>query len=332
MKKLMLLLLLISLSTVSVAQTINVHKKNGETIKYNSSDVDFLDFSESGQQTSSDNYSISGGVRVNYGKKIYSLFNCLAGEKYDVTYDSYGRLSRIDASGPDSVNFEFDYNQMAIICNRYYYYLSYIDSLSFEVNADGCISKLVRSLVDSENNVIGYYGYEYEYSDGFLTKVIPFNNTGVEEIRIPELHTDYMPDSFIYNGENLLKMSHRHNSRDYVIRYTTDSILNKGNFYAPSNWWSQQITFMSAMKFFGKAQSSETCHYCLDAIFFNSGLFGKVSKNMVTSFTRTELWSGGRTYSSDYVYSYDHEGYVNCLYCKGSTTSDVYMDLDITYK
>lgn len=69
MKKQFLLILLMALSTISVAQTVNLHMKNGETIKYNSSDVDFVDFSEDGQQASSDKYGISGGSKSELWKE-----------------------------------------------------------------------------------------------------------------------------------------------------------------------------------------------------------------------------------------------------------------------
>ena len=116
MKKLLFLLLLITLPTAGVAQTINVHMKNGETVKYNSSDVDFLDFSESGQQSSSDKYGISGGVRVNYGKKIYSIFNYLHGDEHIATYDAFDRLYKIEIIGKYNIEWEFDYSNKTINC------------------------------------------------------------------------------------------------------------------------------------------------------------------------------------------------------------------------
>lgn len=327
MKKQFLLILLMALSTISVAQTVNLHMKNGETIKYNSSDVDFVDFSEDGQQASSDKYGISGGVRVNYGKKIHSIFNYMRGDEYVATYDSLERLAKIEIIGKQNFEWVFNYsnNTIKLADNSHE-----VTLFSFELNADGCISKLFRPVVDSLNNVISSYGYEYKYTDDYLTKIKHFDD-GVHDDYFPTFfNSEYWPETFVYNSGDIFKMTFHHNNYDYVKRFTTDNSINKGNFYVPFNGKGEQICFMSAIRHF----NSQNGDYCIDTILFNSGMFGKVSKNMVTKMTETgPTLRTPSTYRYDY--SYDSNGYINSMNCNiinNAGEMKAVMDLDVTYK
>lgn len=54
MKQLSILVVSMFIVAMAGAQTVNLHMKNGEVIKYNSSEVDFIDFAESSEPAEPD--------------------------------------------------------------------------------------------------------------------------------------------------------------------------------------------------------------------------------------------------------------------------------------
>ena len=66
MKKYMITAAVAALQMVAVAQTVNVHFKNGQTIQYPSSNVDYVDFSEKAADP-----TVSAGQVVDLGLSVY---------------------------------------------------------------------------------------------------------------------------------------------------------------------------------------------------------------------------------------------------------------------
>ena len=50
-RDILIFIVLLSLAKVAMAQTINLHMNNGMVVNYNSSEVDYIDFSESSSGT-----------------------------------------------------------------------------------------------------------------------------------------------------------------------------------------------------------------------------------------------------------------------------------------
>ena len=51
MKHIVVLVASLFIATMACAQTVNLHMKNGEVIKYNTSEIDYIDFTASGEES-----------------------------------------------------------------------------------------------------------------------------------------------------------------------------------------------------------------------------------------------------------------------------------------
>ena len=274
-----IIILLFTMSSAGNAQTVNVHMKNGETVKYNSSDVSYVDFSEEGSGTTpSGGYGISGGVNVNLGKKLIYVYDN-SEIQITVTYDSFNRLSKIQSEGFGNGSYEFDYVNKIIKVNGK-------DAYRFVINADGFISEI--HLLEAYVEAYGYQeDYCYEYEKGFLTKVTYKKNYNERKIE------------YTYNEEDLF----RHNeTRQHIdessytsqFTYKTGETLNLGGIYP----WTVHLEAP-----FVRFRDNRTCMM----IAWSSGLFGKVSKNLIA-----ESIDNDKNKSS-YDYSFDSNGYVSSV-------------------
>ena len=66
MKKTLITIAVVTFQMAAVAQTVNVHFKNGQTIKYPSSNVDYVDFSEKAPDP-----TVTAGAVVDLGLSVY---------------------------------------------------------------------------------------------------------------------------------------------------------------------------------------------------------------------------------------------------------------------
>ena len=83
MKKYILTAAVAALQMVAVAQTVNVHFKNGQTIQYPSSNVDYVDFSEKAADP-----TVSAGQVVDLGLSVYWA-SCNVGAESPEEYGDY---------------------------------------------------------------------------------------------------------------------------------------------------------------------------------------------------------------------------------------------------
>lgn len=83
MKKYMITAAVAALQMVAVAQTVNVHFKNGQTIQYPSSNVDYVDFSEKPADP-----TVSSGQVVDLGLSVYWA-SCNLGAESPEEYGDY---------------------------------------------------------------------------------------------------------------------------------------------------------------------------------------------------------------------------------------------------
>lgn len=83
MKKVFVTIALAAFQLVAVAQTVNVHFKNGQTIKYNSDNVDYVDFSEKAPDP-----TVSAGAVVDLGLSVYWC-SCNVGAEAPEEYGDY---------------------------------------------------------------------------------------------------------------------------------------------------------------------------------------------------------------------------------------------------
>jgi len=84
MKKYMITAAVAAFQMVAVAQTVNVHFKNGQTIQYPSSNVDYVDFSEKPADP-----TVSAGQVVDLGLSVYWASYNLGAEKPEEYGDYY---------------------------------------------------------------------------------------------------------------------------------------------------------------------------------------------------------------------------------------------------
>jgi hypothetical protein len=98
MKKYLLIIALLAIQMAAVAQTVNVHFKNGQTINYPSSNVDYVDFSAK----ASDPTMTAGGA-VDLGLSVYWA-SCNLGAERPEEYGEYY------AWGETSIKSKYDLN------------------------------------------------------------------------------------------------------------------------------------------------------------------------------------------------------------------------------
>ena len=84
MKKYILTIALLAIQMVAVAQTVNVHFKNGQTINYPSSNVDYVDFSANAPDP-----TVTAGQAVDLGLSVYWASCNLGAEKPEEFGDYY---------------------------------------------------------------------------------------------------------------------------------------------------------------------------------------------------------------------------------------------------
>lgn len=84
MKKYIITAVVAAFQIVAVAQTVNVHFKNGQTIQYPSSNVDYVDFSEKAADP-----TVSAGQVVDLGLSVYWASCNLGAEKPEEYGDYY---------------------------------------------------------------------------------------------------------------------------------------------------------------------------------------------------------------------------------------------------
>lgn len=83
MKKLFVTIALAAIQVAAIAQTVNVHFKNGQTIKYNSDNVDYVDFSEKAPDP-----TVAVGQVIDLGLSVYWA-SCNLGAENPEEYGSY---------------------------------------------------------------------------------------------------------------------------------------------------------------------------------------------------------------------------------------------------
>ena len=83
MKKLLICITLAAFQLVAVGQTINVHFKNGQVIQYNSSNVDYVDFS-----AKPDNPNVTAGKVIDLGLSVL-WSSCNLGASSPEEYGGY---------------------------------------------------------------------------------------------------------------------------------------------------------------------------------------------------------------------------------------------------
>ena len=231
--------------------------------------------------TDDDNNEIIGGVSVNKGKKL--IYLSVGNKGYEINYDSFGRLISVELmellSGIKGNIIIIDYDKKEIV--------QYGRSFSFQMNDKGFISKI---MYDSPSI---FYRCDYKYiydSDNHLVEVQKFYKD-----------TDSLLAKNVYNyiGDNLVRWLRYDPSRNtgsaqiYTYRYGNDD--NVGNSIHLLNdkyygGWS-----------LGFDEPSDGGY--LDIIYFQSGLFGKVSKKLMTN-------KSGKWHEISIEYTFDEDYYI----------------------
>jgi len=160
MKKVILFSIALLAAIYMNAQTVNVHFKNGQTVQYNSSEVDFVDFSEKGSEPI-DPTPVNPPTE---SKRIVKIVEN-DGTETTLSYDSNGRVTRILTTGSIYGISEttYQYSDTQIVC---------IDKINGTTTYTVENGRIIKE-VGSEN--VTYY----TYNNGYLTSLSRSNGTKI---------------------------------------------------------------------------------------------------------------------------------------------------------
>lgn len=209
-------------------------------------------------------------------------------EIYDVSYNEYNLLSKIDRTieYPNrteiSDHWEFDYGKLEITHKK--------DIYSFSIGNNGCITEIkIKSpkgdgapkykstfRYDEERNLISVicdteYGGNFSNLSGIRTYLFTWNNGNLVEYK-----TNYE------GGQNIVILG------DGITKYEYGSLVNKG-MIAP---------------YFG-AFTLRPFNSIASSIVMSCGLFGNVSRNLMTRVGNSDY--------IDYTYGLDEQGFVTSM-------------------
>lgn len=229
MKKVILFSIALLAAIYMNAQTVNVHFKNGQTVQYNSSEVDFVDFSEKGSEPI-DPTPVNPPTEGTTDKHITRVeflterdgverlsYECI------ISYDSEGRVSSFLWRASDSDYYKYNY--------------TYDESRIVEKSGSGTTT---FSLVDGRITSGDGYIFSYNSSDQLQAKY------GSRKI------------TYSWQGDNLVSYVQTRESSTRTVDFEYSDIRVPVNYIPHLFCWgykfkfSENYPFLSYYGYFGK--------------------------------------------------------------------------------
>ncbi len=168
MKKI-ILLLLVAMPLFAYAQTVNVHLKNGTVMKYNSSEVDYVDFSSKGETEDPVNPSVQMSIPLGtWTGNIENYFKNRWGFSSEDNYRTSMCFFEGDTKNTGT-GYQADYSINSPL-NDYYFSKFKWELVDGEIVIsleDRNSSDIIRSYHINENIFEGYINYNSQYTNYF---------------------------------------------------------------------------------------------------------------------------------------------------------------------